>query len=119
MRPRGERHPGPGRPAQPYRNLHVGGKDVVDVWGALGEGIRLWCASSSPAPPGSSTATSSRSCSRPGHDVVGVDNFSKYGRLTKSYDDHPRYRFVEGDAKDTALLRDLAADATRWSPRPR
>ena len=21
--------------------LHIGGKDVVDVWGALGEGIRL------------------------------------------------------------------------------
>jgi nucleoside-diphosphate-sugar epimerase len=45
-----------------------------------------------------------------GHEVVGVDDFSKYGRLTKSYDDHPRYRFVEGDAKDVDLLRDLAAD---------
>jgi nucleoside-diphosphate-sugar epimerase len=45
-----------------------------------------------------------------GHDVVGLDDYSKYGRLTKSYDDHPRYRFVEGDAKDTALLRELAAD---------
>ncbi|HEV8488505.1 MAG TPA: NAD(P)-dependent oxidoreductase [Candidatus Limnocylindrales bacterium] len=45
-----------------------------------------------------------------GHDVVGVDNFSKYGRLVKSYDDHPNYRFVEGDAKDADLLRDLAAD---------
>jgi UDP-glucose 4-epimerase len=45
-----------------------------------------------------------------GHDVVGLDNFSKYGRLTKSYDQHPRYRFVEGDAKDVALLTDLAAD---------
>ncbi len=45
-----------------------------------------------------------------GHDVVGLDDFSKYGRLAKSYDDHPRYRFVEGDAKDTALVRDLAAD---------
>ena len=46
-----------------------------------------------------------------GHEVIGVDNFSKYGRLAKSYDDHPRYRFVEGDAKDVGLLRDLAADA--------
>jgi UDP-glucose 4-epimerase len=45
-----------------------------------------------------------------GHEVVGLDDFSKYGRLTKSYDDHPRYRFVEGDAKDTALMRELAAD---------
>jgi nucleoside-diphosphate-sugar epimerase len=45
-----------------------------------------------------------------GHDVIGVDNFSKYGRLAKSYDDHPRYRFVEGEAKDVDLLRDLAAE---------
>src|SRR5215203_1064911 len=44
-----------------------------------------------------------------GHDVVGLDNFSKYGRVAKSYDDHPCYRFVEGDAKDGALMRDLAA----------
>jgi nucleoside-diphosphate-sugar epimerase len=45
-----------------------------------------------------------------GHEVVGLDDFSKYGRLTKSYDDHPRYRFVEGDAKDTALMRELVSD---------
>jgi UDP-glucose 4-epimerase len=45
-----------------------------------------------------------------GHEVVGVDDFSKYGRLTKSYDDHPRFRFVEGDAKDVGLLTALAAD---------
>src|SRR6187402_1002459 len=45
-----------------------------------------------------------------GHEVIGLDDFSKYGRLTKSYDDHPCYRFVEGDAKDTALLRELTAD---------
>ena len=29
---------------------------------------------------------------------------------SKSYDDHPRYRFVEGDAKDAALMTELAAD---------
>ena len=45
-----------------------------------------------------------------GHEVVGVDNFSKYGRVKKSYDDDPRYRLVEGDATDTALLTDLAAE---------
>src|SRR6476620_5253903 len=45
-----------------------------------------------------------------GHEVVGLDDFSKYGRLTKSYDDHPSYRFVEGDAKDVALMTELAAD---------
>jgi len=30
-----------GAPHKQYRGLAVGGKDVVDVWGALGEGIRL------------------------------------------------------------------------------
>jgi UDP-N-acetyl-D-mannosaminuronic acid dehydrogenase len=30
-----------GAPHEPYRGLHIGGKDVVDVWGALGKGIRL------------------------------------------------------------------------------
>src|SRR5919107_5984394 len=45
-----------------------------------------------------------------GHEVIGVDNFSKYGRLAKSYDDHPRSRFVEGDAKDVGLLSELAAE---------
>jgi UDP-glucose 4-epimerase len=43
-----------------------------------------------------------------GHEVVGLDDFSKYGRVTKSYDDHPCYRFVEGDAKDTELLNELS-----------
>jgi nucleoside-diphosphate-sugar epimerase len=45
-----------------------------------------------------------------GHEVIGLDNFSKYGRVAKSYDNDPGYRFVEGDAKDVALLRDLASD---------
>jgi UDP-glucose 4-epimerase len=45
-----------------------------------------------------------------GHEVVGVDNFSKYGPLEKSYDRHPRYRFVKGDVKDVALLKELAGD---------
>jgi UDP-glucose 4-epimerase len=45
-----------------------------------------------------------------GHDVIGLDDFSKYGHLTKSYDDHPRYRFVEGDAKNVGLMTELAAD---------
>jgi UDP-glucose 4-epimerase len=45
-----------------------------------------------------------------GHQVVGIDNFSKYGRVSRAYDANPGYRFVEGDAKDAALLTDLAAD---------
>jgi UDP-glucose 4-epimerase len=45
-----------------------------------------------------------------GHEVVGVDNFSKYGAVRRSYDSHPRYRLVEGDAKDAELMTELAAD---------
>lgn len=43
-----------------------------------------------------------------GHDVVGIDNFSKYGRVERQHDRHPRYRLVEGDCKDVALMRELA-----------
>ena len=49
-----------------------------------------------------------------GHEVVGLDNYSKYGRLAKSYDSHPRYRFVEGDAKNVDLLKELMADADQF-----
>jgi len=44
------------------------------------------------------------------HEVVGIDNFSKYGKILKSYDANPRYTFVEGDVKNTELMKDLAAD---------
>ncbi len=49
-----------------------------------------------------------------GHDVVGLDNGSKYGPVEKSYQRHPRYRFVEGDAKDVSLLRELIADCDHF-----
>ena len=42
-----------------------------------------------------------------GYTVIGLDNYSKYGRVEKSYDSHPRYQFVEGNAKDKELLNDL------------
>jgi UDP-glucose 4-epimerase len=45
-----------------------------------------------------------------GHEVVGVDNFSKYGPVQRTFDHDPRYRLVEGDAKDADLLTELAAD---------
>jgi UDP-glucose 4-epimerase len=51
---------------------------------------------------------------RRGHEVVGVDNFSKYGRVAKSYDDHPNYRLVEGDARDTDLMTELLADCDHF-----
>ncbi len=49
-----------------------------------------------------------------GYSVVGVDNFSKYGKVTKSYDDHPNYTLVEGDARDIDLLTRLLADCDHF-----
>jgi UDP-glucose 4-epimerase len=45
-----------------------------------------------------------------GHQVVGVDNFSKYGELKQASLQHPSYRFVQGDAKDAGLLKELMHD---------
>jgi UDP-glucose 4-epimerase len=45
-----------------------------------------------------------------GWQVVGVDNYSKYGPLTKSYDKDPGYHFVQGDCKDVELMKELLKD---------
>ena len=45
-----------------------------------------------------------------GHQVVGVDNFSKYGPLKQASLENPKYKFVEGDAKDVGLLKSLMRD---------
>jgi nucleoside-diphosphate-sugar epimerase len=49
-----------------------------------------------------------------GHEVVGVDNYSKYGRVTKSYDHHTQYQFVEGDCRDVSLMTDLLMDCDHF-----
>jgi UDP-glucose 4-epimerase len=49
-----------------------------------------------------------------GHEVVGLDNHSKYGAVTKSYDNHPRYRLAIGDAKDVTVLRELISDCDHF-----
>ena len=51
---------------------------------------------------------------RRGHQVVGVDNFSKYGPVSHSYDDNPDYHSVEGDARDTELLTSLLNDCDHF-----
>jgi UDP-glucose 4-epimerase len=51
---------------------------------------------------------------RRGHEVVGIDNYSKYGPVTHSYDSDSRYRFVEGDARDVELLSGLLADCDHF-----
>jgi nucleoside-diphosphate-sugar epimerase len=45
-----------------------------------------------------------------GHQVVGLDNFSKYGPLKQASLEQAGYRFVEGDAKDVGLLEALMAE---------
>jgi nucleoside-diphosphate-sugar epimerase len=49
-----------------------------------------------------------------GYEVVGLDNFSKYGPVARSYDDDPNYRFVEGDARDVELMTGLASDVDHF-----
>lgn len=49
-----------------------------------------------------------------GYEVVGVDNYSKYGPVEKSYDGDPRYHFYEEDARDTVLMGKLLADCDHF-----
>jgi UDP-glucose 4-epimerase len=49
-----------------------------------------------------------------GFEVVGVDNFSKYGKVTKSYDNNPNYSLVVGDVQDVELMTSLLADADHF-----
>jgi UDP-glucose 4-epimerase len=48
------------------------------------------------------------------HSVLGIDNLSKYGRVSKSYDHHPGYQLVEGDCRDVDLLTKLAAECDHF-----
>ena len=49
-----------------------------------------------------------------GDQVVGLDNYSKYGPVTRSYDSHPAYTFVEGDARDVDLMTKLMSDCDHF-----
>jgi len=49
-----------------------------------------------------------------GHEVIGLDNYSKYGPVHRSYDDDPKYRFVEGDAQDSDLVTGLLMDCDHF-----
>jgi len=49
-----------------------------------------------------------------GFHVVGLDNYSKYGKVEKSFDAHPNYRFVEGDARDVKLLTELLSECDHF-----
>lgn len=49
-----------------------------------------------------------------GYSVTGIDNHSKYGKVAKSYDDHPDYRLVEADVQDTKLVTDLLMECDHF-----
>ncbi len=42
-----------------------------------------------------------------GYRVVGLDNLSKYGPVSRSFDTNPNYEFINGDARDASLLIEL------------
>ena len=49
-----------------------------------------------------------------GHEVVGLDNFTKYGPLERAFDRNPKFRGVVGDAKDVGLVKELLADCDQF-----
>lgn len=49
-----------------------------------------------------------------GHEVVGIDNHSKYGPITKSYDSNSRYKLVMGDCRDVDLMTELLMDCDHF-----
>jgi len=49
-----------------------------------------------------------------GHQVIGLDNHSKYGPVSRSFDENPAYRFVEGDARDVGLLTELLEECDHF-----
>lgn len=48
------------------------------------------------------------------YSVTGIDNYSKYGKVARTYDDHPKYRLIEGDASDVGLMTGVLSDADHF-----
>jgi UDP-glucose 4-epimerase len=49
-----------------------------------------------------------------GYHVVGIDNHSKYGKVAKSYDKHPRYTLIDGDARDVQLMTETLTECDHF-----
>jgi nucleoside-diphosphate-sugar epimerase len=45
-----------------------------------------------------------------GYTVVGIDNNSKYGKVSRSFDNYGKYTHIEGDVKDKDLLVKVIED---------
>jgi nucleoside-diphosphate-sugar epimerase len=46
-----------------------------------------------------------------GHVVIGIDNLSKYGGVTRTFDNSSNYQFVNGDVQDVSLMKELMSNA--------
>ena len=49
-----------------------------------------------------------------GYAVIGLDNLSKYGRVSRSFDENPNFQFVQGDASNVGLLEKLLSDCDHF-----
>ena len=45
-----------------------------------------------------------------GHEVIGIDNLSKYGDVTRAFDSSSKYEFVKGNVEDVSLMTKLMTD---------
>ena len=48
------------------------------------------------------------------HTVIGIDNFSKYGKSNSNYFNNKNFEFIEGDAKNLSLLKEVIADCDQF-----
>jgi UDP-glucose 4-epimerase len=51
---------------------------------------------------------------RRGYEVVGIDDFSKYGPTPSPHDGDPAFSFVEGDAADVTLMSSLLQECDHF-----
>lgn len=49
-----------------------------------------------------------------GHEVIGIDNYSKYGPITKTYDLNPNYKLHVADVTDTEFLKSLLMECDHF-----
>jgi UDP-glucose 4-epimerase len=45
-----------------------------------------------------------------GYEVVGIDNLSKYGQVTRTFDNKDKFTFVRGNVLDVDLMQSLMSD---------
>lgn len=106
-----------GAPHKEYLDLQIK-KPMVDVWGALNRDreIKLYPRLRSTSLPVVCVTGSAgfiggyvvNELLDQGFYVIGVDNYSKYGRVIKDYDTHPNYEFHRGDVKDVEFMKKIA-----------